>query len=204
MAPDEVATQMILQEHYITLCQRISARSNGFTKGTEDPFRERIFDKLASRVLLRWRADHSLVLRCCTLYERDKDMPLFRNFGKKSTRAEPTRDPVTAITVDDADLRRADQVVQRYLRAVGTTDAEIRAAELAISQAGGELSIQQSIELAARTGDPGLGRPWFWLAAVAREAQHRGDRDLVARISLFFSKPSVASFAGIRYTGEQQ
>jgi hypothetical protein len=113
-------------------------------------------------------------------------MPLFGNLGKKPTKVEPAKDPVTAIAVDDADLRRADQVVQRYLCAVGTTDAEIRAAELAISQAGGELSVQQSIELAARTGDPGLGRPWFWLAAVAREAQHRDDRDLVARISLFF------------------
>lgn len=105
---------------------------------------------------------------------------------KEPARAEPAKDPIAAITVNDDDLRRADEVVQRFLRAVGTTDAEIRAAELAISRAGGELSIEQSLELAARTGDPGLGRPWFWLAAVTREAQHRGNRDLVARISLFF------------------
>jgi len=37
MAPDEVATKMIFQEHYITLCQYISFRANGFTKVAEDP-----------------------------------------------------------------------------------------------------------------------------------------------------------------------
>lgn len=105
---------------------------------------------------------------------------------KEPARAEPARDPIAAITVNNDDLRRADEVVQRFLQAIGTTDTEIRAAELAISRAGGELSIEQSLELTVRTGDPGLGRPWFWLAAVTREAQHRGNRDLVARISLFF------------------
>jgi hypothetical protein len=105
---------------------------------------------------------------------------------KEPARAEPTKDPIAAITVNDDDLRRADEVVQRFLRVIDTTDAEMKAAELAISQAGGELSIEQSLELTVRTGDPGLGRPWFWLAAVTREAQHRGSWDLVARISFFF------------------
>jgi hypothetical protein len=37
MAPDEVVTKMIFQEHYIILCQDISSRANGFTKVAEDP-----------------------------------------------------------------------------------------------------------------------------------------------------------------------
>jgi|GraSoiStandDraft_52_1057288.scaffolds.fasta_scaffold905738_1 hypothetical protein len=37
MAPDEVATKMIFQEQYITLCQHISSHANGFTKVAEDP-----------------------------------------------------------------------------------------------------------------------------------------------------------------------
>jgi hypothetical protein len=32
MAPDEVATKMIFQEHSITPCQCVSSRVNGFTK----------------------------------------------------------------------------------------------------------------------------------------------------------------------------
>ena len=37
MAPDEVATQMILQEHSIMLCQEVTSRASGFTKVAEDP-----------------------------------------------------------------------------------------------------------------------------------------------------------------------
>ena len=34
---------MIFQEHYITLCQHISARSSGFTKVAEDPLNLKIY-----------------------------------------------------------------------------------------------------------------------------------------------------------------
>jgi hypothetical protein len=43
MAPDEVATKMIFQEPYITLCQYISSRANGFTKVAEDPLNLKIY-----------------------------------------------------------------------------------------------------------------------------------------------------------------
>jgi hypothetical protein len=37
MAPDEVATKMIFQEKYITLCQHVSSRASCFIKVAEDP-----------------------------------------------------------------------------------------------------------------------------------------------------------------------
>ena len=43
MAPDEVATKMIFQKQYITLCQYISSRANGFTKVAEDPLNLKIY-----------------------------------------------------------------------------------------------------------------------------------------------------------------
>jgi hypothetical protein len=43
MAPDEVAKKMIFQEQYITLCQYISSRANGFTKVAEDPLNPKIY-----------------------------------------------------------------------------------------------------------------------------------------------------------------
>jgi len=47
MAPDVVATQMIFQEHYITLCQYISSRANSFTKVAEDPLNVKIYKNRA-------------------------------------------------------------------------------------------------------------------------------------------------------------
>jgi hypothetical protein len=43
MTPDEVAKQMIFQEHSITLCQYVSSRANGFTKVAEEPLSWRNF-----------------------------------------------------------------------------------------------------------------------------------------------------------------
>ena len=48
MAPDEVATQMILQEHYITLYQYVASRANGFTKVADDPSNEIIYNPIDS------------------------------------------------------------------------------------------------------------------------------------------------------------
>src|SRR5260370_14573957 len=43
MAPDEVATKMIFQEQYLTLCQYIASRASGFTKVAEDPLNSKIY-----------------------------------------------------------------------------------------------------------------------------------------------------------------
>jgi len=45
--------------------------------------------------------------------------------------------------------------------------------------------VEQAIMAAARTGDTGIDRPWHWLVAVAREAQRRGEHELVAHLALF-------------------
>jgi hypothetical protein len=106
-------------------------------------------------------------------------------FGKKKREPSEAAQRVLApVVVDDGDLQRADQVLERFERAVGN-DAAMRAAALAIAQAGGVPSQEEALMLQIDTGQTGMDRPWRWLAAVDREAERRGDYGLVVRVSLF-------------------
>jgi hypothetical protein len=62
MAPDEVATKMIFQEQYITLCQYISSRANGFTKVAEDPLNVKIYNHASPSRLLTTRTSKNALI----------------------------------------------------------------------------------------------------------------------------------------------
>lgn len=102
--------------------------------------------------------------------------------GRRGRAREP--EPPRPISATDEDLRRAPGLFRDFERSVGN-DPALRESILAIAMAGGAPSAEQAITAAARNADLGIDRPWRWLVAVAREARHRQDRDLLAHLAVF-------------------
>ena len=86
------------------------------------------------------------------------------------------------VVVQEGDLERARSLMAQFNQGVGT-DAGLRGFGVAFNRAGGFISDLDAIH-AVRDNPDALSRPWFWAAAVAREALSHGDALLVAQIAL--------------------
>ena len=105
-------------------------------------------------------------------------------FGKKRTESSnaPSVGLAAPIVVEPGDIERVRTLLAQFNQAVGTND-ELREFGVAFNRAGGYLSDTNSLA-AIRTNPEATKRPWYWLAAVARDAFIEGDGMLVAQIAL--------------------
>jgi len=105
-------------------------------------------------------------------------------FSRKARTKQPSATSAAPVIIGDEDLDRAGPLLRQFEQAMGT-DAPMRAAILAIAKAGGAPSMEQALRAGMDTGFIDLNRPWRWLAALAREAQRREERELLAHLALF-------------------
>jgi hypothetical protein len=105
-------------------------------------------------------------------------------FFRRSRSVPPAPPAPAPVVVGGPDLDRARPLFDQFERAVGT-DPAVRHAVAEIALAGGAVSFEDSVKAHMNGTPPDQHRPWRWLAAVAREAQRTGDRDLVAHLALF-------------------
>lgn len=109
-------------------------------------------------------------------------MPLFKKKSREPE-ARPMVGLAAPVVVQDGDLERVSELMQLFNRGIGS-DAGMRSFGVSFNRAGGFISDMNALDAVRDLGPEATKRPWFWLAAVEREALVHGNLLLIAQIAL--------------------
>jgi hypothetical protein len=98
----------------------------------------------------------------------------------------PSTGLTSPVTVEPGDFEIVDQLMEQFNSAIGNNEL-IQQFGPAMQRAGGWISFEATLDMVAEY--PGsvnyIDRPWRWLAAVANEAEFRGNYVLTSKIAGF-------------------